>query len=336
MNSFNNADEFLNHIKQEEARPLPRMRDPDAEFQRIHAEQTKDFPAEILSRDEPFDWLVEQLVIDLQPALSDAQRAELRNRVAIGCLEHEEVNARILRSEDGYCAIVLNKGLFVLVNKFVKVIAAAREPSAVIYCNRGPGLPRADYIAMGDEILHHYSLTGVPLGPRLKLQMNSAAMAFVNYALQAVELFILAHEVGHFFNGDLDRAQNYLHLDSFDASMFVGPASHKREFLADEFAFRSVMRVMSKTVPALPAVEVLLGSATITFNILRGIANRDSYSHPAASRRLLTIVKTFFGDKAAEIMEASFLAPKLVDDIRTHVGRVSVAEMVSTWPAIGT
>lgn len=333
MNAFSSAAEFLRYIKKVEASALPRMADPDVEFQKIHQEETKDMPEEILGREEPFDWLVETLFQEIENAASGTIRAEIQERVAAGCLEHESVNAQILRSKDGYYAIVLNKGLMMLVNKFIKLIAAASEPEAVIYCNRGVAFSKQEYIQMGAEVLKHYAKHGVPAGPRLKLRADSRARGFLEVSLRWIELFILAHEVGHFANGDLANLKSFSPWHLADISVFNGEQSHREEFDADRFAFATVMRITAASTPTFPAIQVLLGAATLTFNVLRGISDRESYSHPAASARLLAITREFFGPKPADAMEASFASPRLVEDVRKAVGNVSVSALIRSWPS---
>lgn len=322
--------EFLDYVKVIEGKALPKV-NPDETFLKITSDQMKGIPNPSPENADTFDWMVNELGKEIVQELPASHRSKFQASVAVGCLEHASVNAQILRSTDNYYAIVLNKGLMLLAHKLVKLAAAAREPSAVIYCNRGEPsqFGKFAYLEMIDEMLSHYAQTGVPLGPRIKFDMDSKVGISASSDVNMVELFVLSHEVGHFVNGDLVDLNRFStwHMGE-GIGFFKNEHLHKCEFAADKFAFEHVMRIMYSKMPELPALSVLFSAATLTFNLLRGISNRESYSHPAASVRLVTLTRTFFGEAAADLMERSFADPRLLENLRAEVGSTTISDLL--------
>ena len=332
MKTFASPEEFLAHIRAVEASALPRSHHRDEMFRQIHEEQLKVSNETHPPGSELFDHIVADRMAEIERTLRDDQRVFVRKAIAAGSLEHATVNAQILRNSDRHYAIVVNHDLIVLLNKFIKLVAAAKDPTTVIYCNRGnPGtFSGAAYVKMADEILAHYAQTGIPLRPRIKFDLNSQSYRFSVSALRSVELFILAHEVGHFINGDLEAEQSFVrwNLDG-DVLVFIGSRRHRCEFCADRFAFETSLRIEKTCSLEGTAADVLFGFATLTFNFLRGISDRESYSHPSPSSRLLTIVGDFFGDDIAKLIEQSFGNPALVTEVRNRIGNVSIEKLLA-------
>jgi len=329
MTHFSNPQEFLDHVRVVESKVVPKT-NIDQKFQQIQDEQMKEGGITLPLNTDSYDLIVGNVVKEIVGALPSGQQKRFEKSVAAGCLEHPSVNAQILRSPDDRYAIVLNKGLLILLNKFMKLIAAGREPEAVIYCNRGEP-SQFDYLAyqeMADEILSQYAETGIPAGPRIKFDLDSEAAALASGHIHMTELFIFSHEIGHFFNGDLANHNCFTkwHVCE-EIDIFRNEKCHQMEFAADRFAFEHVMRVISSTTPELPAFSAF-SSAILSFNFLRGIANRESYSHPAPSVRLIALTKEFFGEDAANSMERSFLNPRILLEIQAASGKPSVTELL--------
>lgn len=326
---FSNPQEFLDHVKAMESKVIPKT-GFDEKFQQIQDEQMKESGVALPPNTDPYDLIVGNVMKEIAETMPLVQRKRLEELVAVGCLEHPYVNAQILRSPDGRYAIVLNKGLLILLNKFMKLIAAAREPKAVIYCNRGnpSQFDCSAYQEIADEILVRYAETGIPAGPRIKFDLKSEAAALASGHIHLAELFILSHEIGHFFNGDLSDHNCFRKWQLCEEiDIFKNEKSHRMEYAADRFAFEHVMRVISSTTPNLPAFSVF-SSAILSFNFLRGIMNRESYSHPAPGVRLVALTKEFFGGDAGDLMERSFLKPSILLEIPAVSGNPSVAELL--------
>jgi hypothetical protein len=218
-----------------------------------------------------------------------------------------------------------------MVNHYIKLIAAALNPSAVKYCNGivlGK-LTRADYVRMSTQMLVQYAATGEPRGPDLKIAIDTEAMAFVDNALQAMHLFLVAHEVGHFLNGDLEDEAYFSKCHwSADTSIFGAEVSHRMEFQADKIAFELVLRAFAAREPEYPARLAFDLSVTLFFNFVREISNRGSITHPRPSDRILAITKEFFGDEEANIMEKSFRDLSYLEVFQRNVAGRKVAEVL--------
>jgi hypothetical protein len=181
-------------------------------------------------------------------------------------------------------------------------------------------------------MLKNYGETGKPLGPELKLAAGTPAMAFVTEALVAAHAFVLAHEVGHHANGDLESERHFFARDNVnDGTVFGGMnVSHAMEFAADRFAFGAVLRMLrARGAANMPARRVLDVSVTLFFNFLRDISNRGSESHPRPSDRIIAVTQDFFGNEAARLMRDSFYDLSAVSKFRDHVGPTTVAELLN-------
>lgn len=307
---------------------------PSGEFLEIHNEQqealgTKEIIPEHFF-DQYFNDLLELITATLTPALAE----EVKERIAVGCIDHAYVNAFIIRSEDdANFAIVLNKALVTMTNHYAKLIAAAIHPDEVIQCNGRPGtdFQKRDYIRLSGEMLRRYGATGDPVGPELKLDLGSTALSRVDSMLQAMHLFVLAHEVGHYLNGDLGDLTNFRKPLSDSGERVFGSesVSHNMEYLADEVAFEVVARVWRSKDPNYPARKALDDSVTLFFNFLREVDNRGSESHPRSSDRILAVTNCFFGRQAADVMAASFDDISQIAVFQDLLGGITVSDLMS-------
>ena len=321
--------EFLAEVKRAKAFSNP-AGEPEPEFLRIHAEQQRAVGAERVNPEKFFDDYLTQMFDLILSVLPPIRRAELKTRVAVGALDNAVMNAFITRDPSGEnFAILLNRALLTMINHYVKLVASANYPDAVVYCGGKDvaGLSRANYLSLMNELLIRYAKTGKPRGPELKLALNSDAMSFVDAALKSLRLFVLAHEVGHYVNGDLTDEANFARSDEIPgASVFVQNLSHKKEYRADERAFDIALRVLREVEPDYRARRALDLSAMLFFNLVRDISNRGSPTHPRSSDRLLHITRAFFGEAAAVTLERSFSDLSQIQKFREQVDHLTVSE----------
>jgi hypothetical protein len=325
--------EFLAQVKKARATAYPEPT-PASEFLRLHLEQLKEVGAEFVNLEEFFDDYLTELFAVIVRNLPPKQQRDVTKRIAVGTLGNSRINAFIVRSSAGECfAILLNRALLATINHYVKLIAAANHPDAVIYCDgRSPtSLSKKDYLRLIAEMLRRYATTGEPRGPELKLALGSNAMAFVDEALRATHVFVLAHELGHYLNGDLTVRGNFARSDEAgDALVFRSNLSHNKEFKADEVAFDLVLRALRSVRADYRARRALDLSVILFFNFVREISNRGSESHPAPGDRLVALTRAFFGTDAADTMARSFNDLSQVAEFRSQVDHLSVAEVLRT------
>jgi hypothetical protein len=297
--------DFLAYIKLAKASQYP-IRKPASEFRRIHAEQLERLGVGVINSEAYFDDYLPRLFGGIVDVLPERHRIAVKERIAVGILNNIQVNAFIVRSDDGKCfAVLLNRALLEVIHHYVKLVAAADYPDSVIYCNgeATAKLGKADYMALLNTLLKHYVTTGQPSGPELKLDLDSTGMSFVEEALSAIHFFVLAHEIGHYINGDLAVRTHFARADNLSgASMFLGNLSHQEEYAADDVAFDVILRVLANVTPDYPARLALYMSAYLFFCLVRDICNRGSETHPRPTDRLLTVTRSFFGDKGATLM----------------------------------
>lgn len=328
---FLSPDEFLNAVRAAEELPYDGQM-PDPEMMQIHQDQVKAVGVEGVNPAKFFDDLFAAQLKMIAGVLPSGVRSEVLQRVAVGTLDHALVNAQITRSADGsFFAILINRALIVLANHYMKLVAAARHPGSVLYCERIPTaeLLTADFAGMGTAMLKEYAQTGNPKGPQLKLGMTSEAMKELNTTIGVFHLFVLAHEIGHFVNGDLAALTNFnkCHWDG-TTLVFAHNVSHAMEYKADEFAFETVLKVLAAQVPHMRALQAFYLSALPTFNFLRDISNRGCESHPKPSDRILNLTGKFFGADAAVLMAKSFSEVAAINAFREQYGKLTATEML--------
>ena len=325
------AGEFLQRLKATEASPFTRPA-PSQQFSDIHAQELAKYGLREVDPEKWFDDHFKGLLHRVADTLPEATRSDLLDSVAVGCVDSRQVNACIIRGERGPCyAILVNRALLTMLNHHIKLIAAANYPSSVLHFDGYPtgALPAAVYTKVSTAILQRYGATGKPVGPELKLALDSPAMELVEEALIALHAFVLGHEVGHYINGDLDSEANFAESNDIPFGPVFGTnVSHTMEFAADRFAFETVLRMLRMRDVNMPARRVLDLSVTLFFNFLREISNRGSESHPKPSDRILSVTREFFGGEAAHLMEASFNDLSAIAAFRDHVGSTTVSELL--------
>jgi len=135
---------------------------------------------------------------------------DIRTCIAVGTLDHVAVNAMICRARSlPVYAIVVNRGFISMVNQYAKLISAANHPAEVIFYQglNLAGLERSTYSQAAQRMIAEYSRTGTVRGPELKLKLGSNAMMRAEFILRQISTFTLAHEIGHYVNGDLAKGR---------------------------------------------------------------------------------------------------------------------------------
>jgi hypothetical protein len=281
-----------------------------------------------------FDQFYSSLLEHIANALPIDTGSALLSEIAVGVVSDNKINACIVRHSDEHCyAILINRALVSVLTHYVKLIAAAQHPTDIAYFEGllEPQLSAAIYTGVARRMLARYARSGEVAGPELKLKPNSDAALVVEVRLIAINMFVLAHEVGHYFNGDLLSDEHFsVGHGACDAQLFERHISYTMEFAADRFAFMIVLRLLSQVNPEMSAGLALYMSATLFFNILREISNKGSETHPQPSNRLLAVVHAFFGAEAADLFRKGFDDLSYYQAFGELVGSRSVADLLST------
>jgi hypothetical protein len=331
--------DYLEQLKQLEAMPYKGTAASVA-FLEIHKHQEAQLKAAGINVERFLDEYFTAILGKIAASLPNVIQADIERRIAVGCIDHPSVNACIVRSDDAdVFGILLNRALITMLNHYVKLVAAANFPSSVLYCNGldVTKLSRKSYTQISTQMLKQYGQTGQPVGPELKIALETEAMAYIDANLTMSYVFILAHEIGHFVNGDLGTTGNFVSCSWVsNTSVFSPSPSHAMEYKADEFAFECVLRACN-ALPTRPASsQALFLSATTVFNFLREIENRGSESHPAPSDRLVHITEDFFGSPAASLMVQSFNNLALIEKLRALLDQKGIVQLLDARKAPST
>ena len=311
--SFRNAEDFLAFLKKVAVSPMAQVQGPpNAEFRTIV--EKRDLGAAVT-----IDRAYDDIVVDLWDEIEPIVREEclLSGQVAIGALDNIAANAMCARSPEGFLAVLLNAGLFTLLNKLSKLSVASSDAGSVVYCNRCPGpevtpeLAHQWYL----DTCAHYAATGKPQGPQMHLTEPATELHAVQ--LNVWEVFVLCHEVGHIGAGHLaDRdwkpnaALGMVQSSSMDFT-------HGQELDADLFGYL-ILRGWYYRNEARKGPEddrPLLAHVMNLFDLLYLTGSRESTSHPDPLDRIVFLAGTIYGSAFGDGVAASYGRPELLAEL---------------------
>lgn len=233
----NSPDEFLAELKQHNWRSIPDHPYNDSEYQRITFTKLKKYGEKygFAFVDDPLEYALKPCIDKAFRGLSSEDLLTVNEKAAFGVAQTGDINGAVYRSEGGHYAILLNRGLMIFLNKFLKLSLTQGMPEKTIYIDKEAKelLEKDGISAVFEFIRSNYLKYGEPLGG--KVLPIPEIECIVGTLLHYGETFAVCHELGHFFNGDLE--------ESFSSGHFTSPASgiskikhsyeHKMEFLAD-------------------------------------------------------------------------------------------------------
>ncbi|MBA4020283.1 MAG: hypothetical protein C0483_24240 [Pirellula sp.] len=312
--SFSTPEDFLSQLQTEYAESALEGA-PDSEFMA----RTQ---ADLNALDNTVTYTAEQLrsmaVVGAQlkehvyGSLAADMAARIVPNIAVGILDTGEANAAIFKSPDGKYAILLNNGLLLLLNKFVKLMIAWEDPGRVIYCNRKP----AEELTVGElreflpELVETYKQYGAPHGAMLKLAPYVVGRQ--SSLLHLMELFIVCHELGHFLNGDLDNESDFCVVEDRPwLRKFEENKDHAIEYAADATGFQLLQTVL-QAIPGNFSPLNGLQAIILLFNLFFLLTEDESPSHPNPRTRSVRIARQFFGESFADALESSYENPELL------------------------
>lgn len=235
----------------------------------------------------------------------------IKGKIAIGNARIDSIGAQLVRVDDFY-AIVFNYGLYIYINKNLKLIHASQKPEDVIFCNR---IEKEQYSSkifqeFRDELSHIYKGARRVLGTLILLKPE---VKLIELQLYFIELFILCHELGHFFNGDLDDKNSIISLYENSAEKILSNEnSHLKEINADLKGFELLLKILIKKkklgVNIMPP-ELILPTLITNFDIFTELAPKESESHPHPIDRLLNIIDAYYGNEVTEFIIKTYEEP---------------------------
>jgi len=238
---------------------------------------------------------IDNLREEIQRGFSDEIRNKLNATVSFGILDSGEINASIYKDrKTGYCAIFFNLGIIQFFSLYLQLREAYFRPQNVIYCTRGnpQDLDKSDYAKFMDEHFVNYLKDDYPNGP--KIHLNKEANNRVGRLILIKDLFILAHEIGHFVNGDLDGGANFEACKELaGVEFFAGNSYHEREFAADDSGFKIVAKTQKIPEKKYTAGDLLMSSLCVFFCGLYTLNPRESATHPCSLDRCLQLAHKY-------------------------------------------
>ena len=198
-----NPTEFLEDIQRSLAKPRTGEFERK-EYQEITQKQLEEQGINITG--DPLEQALGFSVKIALRGLSADERIKVEKNVAFGVAQTGEINAAIYASADGAYAILLNRGLMMFLNKYLKLIATQGKPENLTYIDSDAQalLDSGGIEAVLDFVKENYFKYGEPLGGKVKPIPELAANASILLSLG--ETFAVCHEIGHYLNGDLDSA----------------------------------------------------------------------------------------------------------------------------------
>ncbi len=246
--------------------------------------------------------------------LDDDEVKIIKEKIAIGNAKIDTFRAMLVKVGNFY-SIIFNFGLYIYLNKNLKLLHATHKPNDVMFCNR---IEKKEYSGeifheFRDELCKIYKGAGRVLGAIVLLNPE---VTIVGKQLYFIELFILCHELGHFFNGDLEDKTTTVSLyENSEEQILNEKNSNLKEFKADIKGFQLVLKILIKKHklgknPVPP--HLILSILIINFNILTELAPKESKTHPYPINRLLNIVDLFYGKDAADFILKTYEEPNLL------------------------
>lgn len=313
MASFSTPGSYLAHLQAIHARHCL-TGSADEVFATITRNQVAEaqLPPSILGQSEGLRLALSEVTAEIHSAMDRDMAQRVATDIAIGVLPSGKADAFISRSSDGRYAVLFSAGLMLLLHKYFKLVRGFVTPSEVVYCNRksASDLTKEDLGRYVEELIAIHRECDVPNGPMVKL--SDRAMAEHSFVLHHAELFIVCHELGHYFNGDLDDQDAYaMGAPGADGRRYVENQNHEIEHLADIAGFRVYLACLLKYGVAPESLEVLK-PLLATFNLLYALAGGASSTHPHPYDRVVRIVEHHYGEETAASMAAALADPSLL------------------------
>lgn len=302
------SDEFLSYLQQTYKNEIAENEHAPQELEQIIKNRFQKNDLEF-SRD--LEKVVIMLRDEIMLSLSPLYLEKIKNKLSIGYLQSGIINAVCTkhRHQEVY-AILLNQGLLMYLNKIVKFSIAGFFTESVIYCNRMDKnqLNKSILISYMIEVAENYKKYGAPYGPII--QLDDENIKTQSHYLHIQELFILCHELAHYFNGDLDDDNNLRQFLNFaDVDELVENKNHSMEFAADEKGYELLLLIL-KNAPS----EKILPPLVVLFNSFYFLNSEASDKHPDPLSRVINIIKKFYGEDNAKKMAQSYNNMELLGD----------------------
>jgi hypothetical protein len=251
---------------------------------------------------EPMQGVVEDLFEDLKNPLKNRQVRVRLNDIAIGELQTLEANACCIKVPAGGYVILINTGLMILIYKLAKAFASRVEFQVVEKINRSMSAVqpfKSDNVASFQKFANYvylniatYLVYNAPIGPILPVvSLSKYQLNFNSLLLHFAELFVIAHELGHIFEGHLSEASTLkIKIEENEVTVFKN--NWNQEYSADIFGLQLLQeKVSNENEQSLNRISAFIGPDFLLtiFDLIEKIGKVKSISHPSANKRRMNL-----------------------------------------------
>jgi len=264
----------------------------------IHDKKLKTYIGDKVEIDNTEEYILDIVLQErISPTLDKKEAEIINNVIAFGILDTPTINATCVKNANENYAILLNRGLLAYISAFVKYSLAFLDTSQVAYCESvdvNYASPEM-YSAMLEQMVDAYRNIGVPVAPFLRLNTDGLYTAGLVYTHNLV--FIIAHELTHFLNGDFRDDSGYTPLKGVEgAYRFDGDQKKKQELMADIRAYSILRNSAQRRYESNFAEADALGSILILFDAISRVNEEDSTTHPSPKDRINNIIRQCYDD----------------------------------------
>jgi hypothetical protein len=283
---YSTNEEFLEAIKEYERKEIiPGLFDKG--FAEIVLERRKQFSLDNKSDslESGNDKILSYLRQDILDNLTQEDRLVV-NSIPMGVIHTGEFNAIFASSGYGQEAILLSRGLMLLLHKVAKYLIAMVAPNSVTYCNRGNSSPKAieSYLY---ESIEFYKENLETQGALIHLDLERQTYAGIMTNIW--EFFILSHEVGHALESDENNeSSNFIKWSKIPIIKIFALKNHSKELKADIFAAKLAIKYGNNKYNL--SQQEVLDFIRSLFNLIGRISTyNESYTHPSPQQRIENI-----------------------------------------------
>jgi hypothetical protein len=168
-------------------------------------------------------------------------------------------------------------------------------------------------------MINRYIVDRIIEVPPFQFRVDSTLPLAIDVNFTNISCFVLCHEMGHFFNGDLDNAKLFSAFGNSGLAVMNTNLAHSIEHAADASGF-AILKDSLAAMAGKKTSELLLSHVANLFTMLKDLGSIDSRSHPDPHKRLFYIAETYYSSDLASALRAYYAGntSKLESYIKDH------------------
>lgn len=308
---MNRADQLLAKLKAKRKKPISPYQ--KGEWIEVFKKSASQQGIRLETNPRGLDGVVESQWKDLKGVLTVEEVRQIGQDFRVGSISSPDLGAFIVR-DDKALALIVNWGLMILIHDDLRLSMAARNPENVEFVE---GLQRSEISreqlnALSDGLRQNIKDGRGPKAPYVQLSQSAASVHVLT--VDMYESFVMAHEIGHILNGDLERDDAFAVSEKFpNVEIFRENVNHAMEFNADRKGFELLLRLTKARNRGLTGEGFALLCVVGLFDLLAlTISADESPTHPSPLQRILNVSRQFYGDDFADKMARSYDHPGVI------------------------